>query len=1418
MGTIVIPASGYPNKLDTDYNLFWVANTAETPLAQDLEVWATTIYITPHEDRELWGDNGFVNIAGELIYYDGALKQYGTGRVYALINCIRNVGPANNNFELARKPRFYPAGTMIRGFVVAEHHNKHTEAIANVERFIGIDNSEDKSTLDWLVNYMKSIELVGDDAFCPQVTFYFTKITEDTLTGTTIRYNLSIAGSFDTFTIDFGDGTTESNELIGTHTYAPNQVIDPIVTVTSQLCDIVQTVPERDVPSEPLRSTTSTGPDFPLVPNIPEFPQFDLSVVNDVPNTFQFPPIVFPCLDIGPFGPIVIPSEINVVQSNVIPSLITFGDAPAIPSVITFSSDVVIPSLITISAISNITVSVDVNLPPLDLFLNSNYCVNCTDFAEATVGQTAEAITGTGCDACSPGTTALVTRVQVVLHDFLVTSVDPDTGVRLPGRYDYVKILIVSPDGTTALIMGGAEDEVIGPSFDMTNPVTITFDDTSSNNIYDYSKKLVSGTYKPNANNNILAKSSGTVILGSKAPFPGASGYGSSLSVFVDKKVPLEKWKVYIAVGPKSGGPDTVAEVEKVCIRLYYNELPDKDCPTPTPKPSGATPARTPKPTFRATPAPTPKPIIPPQPPPIVVYPQPEPPPVPLCTDGQCGACLFFYVEPYGWCFALQTCTGPCACLSVPQYADPSVGVAWECCQTGNWPAYPPGGPIIGNPPSGGTEWPPNYCVKTKNDANQTCVGFTDGNKDPYWTIVSGPYQDYNACIKVCNAQDPPDPPKPEPVCGTCEYKPIISPCNKGNKDQTCSYRWDKKKEQYVFVKKEDACGTNDLYTNCQCLSGKVLTDFGYLPKEFDVTEFKFRPCFSFSWDIVQTNCTQTYCNCPKYAQPPNLGNVNIIANCQNTCGNCEFIPKTTACGVKVPNENECIYTFDAAVKKWTLTGNKVKDADCKCRSIEYLTRKDILAAQEKAGTYSEAPHKMTGEWEKISDCVNQLCSKCDNPPKAPANMDQFDRTTCYNAKPKPVACGSCYHMTDVKPCSKGGKVPARIDWFIGDGCPCKYTFNGSDKKGISNIWSGPIRNQSQCLCPDGECLTVSKLWALGVLSGVKGLNVGDSFCIDCAVINNGGVWIKPTFNNGQAEANCIDPDAIGVPYYDDPSLLPISYNCNCPDIPPDIKDGSAISIELKNCQQPADKCGGYCVYELSETDENGNACAGTCWRLIANTCRPPDDKSQCTDCVPWIKKLAIDVGKFLYQECVLRQVAGFAGTVEPSYFVSNKKELPLWETPSIAEKITRPKLCSYASREPLAMIKQGCGSCAVRKCEIFGMCSHTHSLPQMPEVHCCQLCPRYSTEKNADVVISTASTISTSEVNAKVTDNPYAKTIKQHTVVNEANQIPVIDHNQIVQDSLQDENKIIILPKNSNIKISIKELLGQEDEPNSNN
>jgi hypothetical protein len=253
------------------------ASTAETPLAQDLEVWATTIYITPNDDRELWGDNGFVNISGELIYYNGVLKQYGTGRIYALIDCIRNVGPSYNDqkplvsikllqnfdfkngdkkiyvqqdafkmqsfpltgtitlsepcsdpscrsvtfhygnidyknfyfsdltpltntdtvakhagsasvylngtgitnltFDLSKKPRFYPAGTMARGFVVAEHHNKHAEAIGNVERFIGIDNREDKKSLDWLINYMKSVNLVGDDSFCPQIVFYFTKIS-----------------------------------------------------------------------------------------------------------------------------------------------------------------------------------------------------------------------------------------------------------------------------------------------------------------------------------------------------------------------------------------------------------------------------------------------------------------------------------------------------------------------------------------------------------------------------------------------------------------------------------------------------------------------------------------------------------------------------------------------------------------------------------------------------------------------------------------------------------------------------------------------------------------------------------------------------------------------------------------------------------------------------------------------------------------------------------------------------------------------------------------------------------------------------------------------------------------------------------------------------------------------------------------
>ena len=42
-----IPKPVYPKHIDTDYNLYKVANTAEASLSEDLNAWETTIAVKP---------------------------------------------------------------------------------------------------------------------------------------------------------------------------------------------------------------------------------------------------------------------------------------------------------------------------------------------------------------------------------------------------------------------------------------------------------------------------------------------------------------------------------------------------------------------------------------------------------------------------------------------------------------------------------------------------------------------------------------------------------------------------------------------------------------------------------------------------------------------------------------------------------------------------------------------------------------------------------------------------------------------------------------------------------------------------------------------------------------------------------------------------------------------------------------------------------------------------------------------------------------------------------------------------------------------------------------------------------------------------------------------------------------------------
>ena len=340
------PQPVFPFGIDSDYSLFLVYNTTESKLTSDNQPWADEIAIRPvgEDDPEIWPENGFATIEGEILYYD-AVETNANGKVCTLKRCARNLGGKKTQFNLA--------GTDVRGFVMAEHHNQLADTILRVEDFVGENFTEEQATLDWRIRNLRGLKTIFDDHTCVDLTLTFNELSSDPASGTVARYNVEIVGGYNSYRLDFGDGTFTDSSLSGTHTYAPNTAVDPVVTVSNAKCTVVQTPPERLNPTEPTDVPVIT--DF-LVP-IPECPDIPPLVLPEIalPSVeINFPPLVLPCLDLSPIGPINIPSIIIVDPPINVPSIIVFTDVN-IPSLITIT-DVNIPTLITIT---------DVNIPTL---------------------------------------------------------------------------------------------------------------------------------------------------------------------------------------------------------------------------------------------------------------------------------------------------------------------------------------------------------------------------------------------------------------------------------------------------------------------------------------------------------------------------------------------------------------------------------------------------------------------------------------------------------------------------------------------------------------------------------------------------------------------------------------------------------------------------------------------------------------------------------------------------------------------------------------------------------------------------------------------------------------------------------------------------------------------------------------------
>lgn len=322
------PVPRYPDAIDDDSTLFLVYNTTETKLTAENPAWAQEIDIVPvaATANEIWADNGFGNISGELFYY-GSVEKNSDGKVLKLKDCARELGGSPS--------RWNKKGEWVRSYVVAEHHNQLVDAILKMEDFTGINFDERQRTLDWRIRNLEELAIIFDDHACPNVDFTFNTTETDKERGTLATYSIVITAEgvgSNTFRLDFGDGEFTTTELSGTHRYAINARIDPVVTVSNNKCQVIQTPIERANPAEPPPPIIDEFEvPFPDPIDVPDF----TFVPCDVPEpNINIPPIVLPCADVQSninieIGDISIPSQITTIDGS-IPSHITIDPVPSI--------------------------------------------------------------------------------------------------------------------------------------------------------------------------------------------------------------------------------------------------------------------------------------------------------------------------------------------------------------------------------------------------------------------------------------------------------------------------------------------------------------------------------------------------------------------------------------------------------------------------------------------------------------------------------------------------------------------------------------------------------------------------------------------------------------------------------------------------------------------------------------------------------------------------------------------------------------------------------------------------------------------------------------------------------------------------------------------------------------------------------
>ena len=300
------------------------------------------------------------------------------GKVVRLKGCARQIG--------GEKTKFNKKGTWVRSYVVAEHHNQLVDAILKTQDFIGRNFDPRPETLDWRIRNLQELAVIFDDFSCPDINFTFNIVEDDPVGGVLAEYLIEITppGSVSSFRLDFGDGDFTTTVLEGQHRYALNARIDPVVRVSNDKCQIIQTPIERSNPAEP---PPDISRDFDIpIPEVPEFPDFTF-VPCEVPEPdINVPPLVVPCISlegqIGPLPSVITGPNINLVSNvtitsnnpiNITQSVVQIIGGDNIPNIIIIDPPIpptiiidppIPPTIVIVPPQSNITVDLDITEMP----------------------------------------------------------------------------------------------------------------------------------------------------------------------------------------------------------------------------------------------------------------------------------------------------------------------------------------------------------------------------------------------------------------------------------------------------------------------------------------------------------------------------------------------------------------------------------------------------------------------------------------------------------------------------------------------------------------------------------------------------------------------------------------------------------------------------------------------------------------------------------------------------------------------------------------------------------------------------------------------------------------------------------------------------------------------------------------------